>query len=78
MKSLIPDTELDMEDRWRAEIERYDEEHFLHHYIMCAKTGETKSKDVGPPIESAGAGFSLATYIESITEALGIPLQAIK
>jgi len=68
LKSLVPDTELDMEDRWRAEIERYMDyrtEHFLQYYIDAARRGETKSKDVGPPIKSAG-GFSLAAYIQGI------------
>ena len=69
LKSLTPEV-LDASnytkehrDRWRAEEIRYRAEHFLHYYIMAARMGETKSKDVGPPIESAG--FSLAAYIQS-------------
>ena len=57
-------------DLWRAEEERYRAEHFLHYYIMCARAGETKPKDVGPPIESTG--FSLTAYIQSQTFFCGV------
>ena len=80
LKSLVYDYGPDM-DRWLPELDRYlaeQRKNFLRYYIYATKMGETKSADVGPPIKSAGAGFSLATYIQSITEALDIPPQAIK
>ena len=59
----VPSKEL--KDRWRAQEERYNADYIILHYLH-AKKGETKSVDMGPPIESAG-GFSLTTYIQRET-----------
>lgn len=64
LKTLTKDTPPDM-NLWKAaelQFQQYYREHFLQYYVDAVKMGETKSADVGPPIESAG-GFSLATYI---------------
>ncbi|MBA7695864.1 hypothetical protein ES703_104504 [subsurface metagenome] len=67
LKPLVGDYGPDM-DRWSAEFDRFLEEeriNFLKRYIYATKIGETKTSDVGPPIEPTG-GFSLAAYIQSL------------
>lgn len=54
-------------DRFLPELDQYLEDQrktFLKRYIYATKIGETKTVDVGSPIEPTG-GFSLAAYIQS-------------
>ena len=61
LKSLTPDTELDLEHRWKAEIDRfidYSTEHFLQYYIDAAKRGQTLPVNMGPPVMSTKFSFA--------------------
>lgn len=52
---------------FRAYLEQYDayvKEHFLEYYVYATRRGETKSTDVGEPIETAGE-FSLAELVRT-------------
>ena len=47
-----------------AELQKqYMKENFIAYYISCQMAGETKSSDVGPPVEEPR--FSLLEYIKS-------------
>jgi len=48
-------------EEWRAEEQQYMKEYALSYYVMCARNGENKSEETGPPLQP----FSLAEYIES-------------
>jgi len=43
---------------------QYMAEHFLSYYVMCQLSGETKSREIGPPPEEVSR-FSLRAFIQS-------------